>query len=516
MLIWLFGIVIGVGITLAVVVWKSRRKGDVDHATEDLEAWVRTSNFPLLLLQKNGRISAASAICTKLLNQSRSLVGHDFGEFVRQEERASLQAYLADPAAPLYCVDLSIRGGRKRRKHSSTNHWYALLDSVNDGHQYIAVLIDHSPNERLMEHFQSQLSVYQKLIERLGDGVILEKDGQILLANQAVRKLFRIPDKYDLRNFADSLLEQNVMQLRPLQDGHHSDRDVVTAEIELLRHNGSRFLCYVQVQTLMVFGGHDNIRLWQFRDISDQKIHETYLRQSAVVFESSNDAISIVDAQKRIKLVNSAFVRTTGFSADEVTGRKATLLGAGQSDIKRLEKIWKIAEQEGFWQGEVWKRRRDGTRYLEWMSVTAVKNSRGLTDVYVVIAHDMTERKQAEERIRYQANYDLLTKLPNRTLFMDRLRQGISRAARDKCMLAVLFIDLDRFKYINDSFGHSVGDKMLIKVAELLKGCVRRSDTISRFGGDEFAIILSPIYGAKNAERVANNILRKLSQPLDL
>ncbi len=224
----------------------------------------------------------------------------------------------------------------------------------------------------------------------------------------------------------------------------------------------------------------------------------------------------VLDDDGLIRMVNSSFSKMTGFTEMDILYKSPRLLRATREDERRYDIMWESVLKNGHWRGELWRRKKSGETYPEWTSISAVKDSQDRVLEYVVIGSDMSERKYAEDRILFQANYDQLTNLPNRNLFMDRLHQSLKRVQRDGNQLALLFIDLDRFKNINDSLGHAAGDKLLIEVAKIMKQVVRDSDTIARFGGDEFAVILAPVFGPKNASRVATSLLEILSQPIDL
>ncbi len=273
--------------------------------------------------------------------------------------------------------------------------------------------------------------------------------------------------------------------------------------------------CRVFAHRINTNRGREGIA-WLFIDETRQKKSAEHLRQAAVVFESSSDSILILNPDRTIKMVNSAFTKTCGFSFNEVHGKSPQIYCAQQNARDVYGEIWKHINEHDSWTGELTNRKRDGSQFTEWVSITAVRNEMADIVEYVMIASDITHKKEAEDKIVYQANFDELTGLANRTLFNDRLKQSINRAKRDGTLLALLFIDLDRFKNINDSLGHKTGDELLVKVADILKAAIRKTDTIARLGGDEFAIILSPIYGSRNASRVAQNLLTSLAEPISL
>jgi diguanylate cyclase (GGDEF)-like protein/PAS domain S-box-containing protein len=238
---------------------------------------------------------------------------------------------------------------------------------------------------------------------------------------------------------------------------------------------------------------------------------------SRIVFENALESITVTDAQSRIQMVNRAFIETTGYSLDEVIGKTPAILKSGKQGDDFYRDFWKTLKERGEWRGEIWNKRKNGTIYPEWLNVSAVRNARGEVAHYIAIFSDITERKQREELIAFQAFHDALTGLPNRTLFRDRLDQTLASARRHKYrMPAVMFLDLDRFKQINDTLGHDAGDELLKEVANRLRRCVRESDTVARMGGDEFTVLLPEISSQEDAHAVGQKILDLMQQPVVL
>jgi diguanylate cyclase (GGDEF)-like protein/PAS domain S-box-containing protein len=255
-------------------------------------------------------------------------------------------------------------------------------------------------------------------------------------------------------------------------------------------------------------------------NITLRKQAEQALRVAAATFEM-HEAILITDAQANIIRVNSSFTDISGFSPEDVLGKNPRIMSSGRHDKAFYAVMWQQILDKGSWAGEIWDKRKNGDVYPKWMTVTAVKNQRGETTQYVAIFSDITERKRAEEEIRNLAFYDALTQLANRRLFMERFQTALAASARHGDHGAILFIDLDRFKQLNDSLGHDYGDLMLIEVAERLRSCVREVDTVARFGGDEFVVLLESISGDRQdashkAGMVAEKIRELLSQPYQL
>ena len=247
---------------------------------------------------------------------------------------------------------------------------------------------------------------------------------------------------------------------------------------------------------------------------------EDELKIAAAAFET-NDAIMITDAQANIIRVNQAFVNTTGYSFDEVRGKNPKIMSSGIHDKSFYEAMWKHLISEGAWSGEIYDKRKNGEIYPKWLKITTIKDDEQRVTNYVAIFSDLSEKKRTEEEIRNLSFYDSTTNLPNRHLFLECFRSELSSMARHNSYGAVLFIDLDRFKTLNDTLGHDYGDLMLIQVATRLKNCVRTMDTVARLGGDEFVVLVKSI-GDNQEEAVrkvgiiAEKVRESLAAPYNL
>lgn len=256
------------------------------------------------------------------------------------------------------------------------------------------------------------------------------------------------------------------------------------------------------------------------RDISERKRLENDLRLAAAAFESQ-EPIVITDANSVIQRINKAFTESTGYTAEEAIGKTPRILKSGLHDEFFYRAMWESINETGTWQGEIWDRRKNGEVYPKLLTVSAVKGTDGIVTHYVGSHIDITERKVAEERIRQLAFHDPLTRLPNRQLLLDRLQHSLVTNARNGNKGALLFIDLDNFKNLNDTLGHAMGDLLLQQATERLTSCVREGDTVARLGGDEFVVMLEDlsnqtIEAAEQAEAVGEKILATLSQPYQL
>lgn len=256
-------------------------------------------------------------------------------------------------------------------------------------------------------------------------------------------------------------------------------------------------------------------------DITARKGVEENLLQASRVFENAHEAMILMDAEYRVQAVNPAFTAITGFAASDIIGATLASLPWGEdkgglNETGFYESIWSQLDGHDHWQGEVPARRKNGERYPAWVALTTIRDPRGEAISYMAMLSDISERKRVEDQVRHQAEHDPLTGLPNRALFLDRMHHALATWRRQRDNFAVLFLDLDRFKAINDHNGHQAGDAVLREVAARLRGCVRRVDTISRLGGDEFVVLLADIGGADQAAHVAHAVMQAVARPVEV
>lgn len=288
-------------------------------------------------------------------------------------------------------------------------------------------------------------------------------------------------------------------------------------ECELLRKDGQSI--WIDMRPSMLHAAESET-MWAFTDISQRKHAENELLIAATAFES-HDGILVSDPQNNILRVNAAFTRLTGYSAAEVIGKSPNMFSSGRQDASFYKAMWQRVNSTGTWEGEIWNQRKSGEIYPLKMTITAVNDSQGKLSNYVANMIDITTNKEAEANLQQLAFYDPLTQLPNRRLLVDRLNRALVASARNGKDGALLFIDLDHFKRLNDSLGHEVGDLLLLQVAERLVSCVRVGDTVARQGGDEYLVMLEDLStdaeaAAAQAELMGKKILAVLSQPYQL
>ncbi|WP_173983254.1 EAL domain-containing protein [Magnetospirillum sp. SS-4] len=280
------------------------------------------------------------------------------------------------------------------------------------------------------------------------------------------------------------------------------------------RLDGSEFLAEVTLSAIVLQGRPVIYCAW--RDITERKLAEAEMQLAASVFHTTQEGILITDSTGVIVSVNPAFTEITGYTAEEAIGQTPRLLKSNHHDDAFYTGMWRQIINEGGWQGELWNRRKNGEAFLEWLTITAIPGADGRFSRFVSVFTDVTELRRKDEQIRYQAYHDALTGLPNRALLDDRLEHAIDVARRQANQVAVLFLDLDRFKVVNDSLGHQEGDKLLQTTAQRIQDSVRRSDTVGRLGGDEFIVILGDFTDTAEVAQVADKIIAAIAAPFDI
>lgn len=252
------------------------------------------------------------------------------------------------------------------------------------------------------------------------------------------------------------------------------------------------------------------------QNITERIKSDERLKLVSCVFSDIQESVSITDAQGIIIDVNTAYCKTTGYSREEVIGQNPRILKSNKQSPEFYIAMWQQINDVGFWQGELWNRTKNGNIYASLLSITSLKNEQGVVTHFIGVSTDVTKSKQQEEKLNLMAHYDVLTGLPNRALFIDRFHQAIAHSKRTEMQLAVCFLDLDKFKPVNDLYGHDVGDQLLIEVAQRIQSCLREEDTVSRQGGDEFALLLSDIRSIKQIEVTLDRLHYLLSRPYNI
>ena len=344
-------------------------------------------------------------------------------------------------------------------------------------------------------------------------------DGLITDINLTAAQLLGVPRaKLSQRRFAQFVADTDKDRWYRLFLIIKADTIGIKHSFELLLQRGDESLFYAQLDCLLRAdaGNPPTVRI-AITEITQRKQAETELRIAAIAFESQ-EGIMITDAKTNILKVNRAFTETTGYTSQELVGQTPTLLHSGYHDADFYDKMWRSIAATGTWQGEILDRRKNGETYPKWLTITAVKDHQNTVTHYVSVHADISDRKKAENEIEYLAFYDPLTDLPNRRLLMDRLQKALASSTRRQLLGALMFIDLDNFKSLNDTVGHYHGDCLLKLLAQRLLTCVREDDTVARLGGDEFVVMLENlsediVEAAAQAKNIAEKILTTFEQP---
>ncbi len=384
-------------------------------------------------------------------------------------------------------------------------HLQKELEETNKGLLALAVELDQSEEK------------YRNIFENAVEGIFtFTENGIIETINPAALTLFGYEE--------NEIMGMNIGLLIPALKSINDVKLSNEQSVKQNSHNDISFFGRHKNKALFpiefTFGKsiYQNERLWMIivRDITERKRTEESLRVTAKIFEGSNDAIVITNIHGNITDVNKAFTTITGYKKEEVIGKNPNIMKSIKQDKAVSRKMTKALLERGSWSGEVFDRRKNGESYPKWLSNYTVKNDHNEITHYVTIFTDITSRKEAENKLKQLAHYDTLTGIPNRTHFIERLKWAIDITKRNNKQTALMFLDLDRFKVINDTLGHYAGDLLLIEVARRLEKCVRGMDTVSRLAGDEFTVILTSINTPEEAALVAKKILHALSFPVCL
>ncbi|HLA33807.1 MAG TPA: diguanylate cyclase, partial [Rhodocyclaceae bacterium] len=357
---------------------------------------------------------------------------------------------------------------------------------------------------------------YRILFEQARDGIVLiDPDTQYFVEFNAVahEQLGYSREEFAVLRWQDIEAEATPQDMKRRIESV-CERGWDNFETRHRRKDGR--LRYIQmVVQLLVLDGRSLLQA-TCRDITERKEAEGALLLYASLFQHSGEAILVTDADNRIVAANTAFTRLSGYSCEEMLGEDPKVLSAGRTAPEVHQDMWAALLEKGFWQGELWDRRKDGSVFPKWATISAIRDSAGTIGNYITIYTDISERKAAQQRIEHLAHHDILTGLCNRYNLDHRLNQELSSARRHGGSLAVLFIDMDRFKEINDTYGHAVGDRLLVEVARRLRLSVRESDIVARLGGDEFVVVVTGMEAALDAAAVADKILHALGQSYEI
>lgn len=406
---------------------------------------------------------------------------------------------------------LTLHGEAGRESNSEERSFLKILAGT------LALLIDRRETEERLAESEANLVKAQR-IARLGYWR-WEVGRDQLIRSEEVFRIFGTPARREPATFA------YVLKLV-----YPDDRAMLTEVVERLRAGEDKFsiipriirpdgeMRNVHIEGEAERGGDGALaRIFgTVQDITELKRSEEQLQLAAKVFDNSLEGITITDAHGAIITVNRAFTHITGYTPDEVIGKNPSILKSDRHDDAFYREMWQIIAKDGQWQGEIWNRRKSGEVYPERLSITAISDGLGRTTHYLAVFHDLSEIHGYEEKLQFQAYHDALTALPNRLLFLDRLEVAVSHAQRNQGGIAVLVVDLDNFKHINDSLGHTVGDNLLQQAAERIRAATAEDFTVARLGGDDFAVLIEELDDERDAVLVAAAIINAFASPFNL
>jgi diguanylate cyclase (GGDEF)-like protein/PAS domain S-box-containing protein len=479
-------------------------------------------------------VSNAEGIITLANLQSSLLLGYELDELIgtpidlllpsrfRVDHQVMRERFLKDPSIKMM--------GAKRNvvvlhKNNSELDVEIKLGFIEKDHQIavVSALRDVSEQRKVEKALRSSETRF-RLMANASPSMIWITDikGRPVFVNKTWLEFTGIPDAqaYTLEAWQTSIHPDDKQAIYDVYRTAIDAEDYITTEYRLKRKDGNwRWILDNGIpfhNENDVFCGYIGSAI----DITERKQLEAELAVAAAAFES-HEAMVITDVNTVILRVNKNFAEITGYSPEELVGRKMNLFKSDRHSNDFYALMWKSIHEKGSWQGEIWDKRKNGEVYLKWLTITAIKNANNEIVNYVGAHIDITERKKAQEEIERLAFYDPLTGLPNRRLLIDRLKHALASSHRTRAMGALMFIDMDNFKTLNDTLGHDMGDALLIQVSERLQSCVRDCDTVARLGGDEFVVMLESLdnesqNAVRQAESVGDKILDKLNQNYQL
>lgn len=357
-------------------------------------------------------------------------------------------------------------------------------------------------------------SLLQSALQQMEEGaLVFSQDGKILDCNSSA-EIITGYSGFELHTVFFSSLLSN-------REDYLSIRKALEKEVyhinsfDMVRKNGEHYTSKLKISKTEI-GQSTQLFLVTFGNSSFQSRAEQELLVARKIYENIEEGVLYTDRKGKILSVNPAFEIVTGYLEEEVLGKNPNILQSGYHQADFYQALWKDVHEKGYWRGEIWNKRKNGEIFPEWLTISSISNEYGRVTNYVAVFSDITDRKQKEKQIQKLSNYDALTGTTNRYILSQELLRLIETANKYNQLLAVLFLDLDRFKVINETLGHSYGDLLLKKVASRIKGMLKNKDLIARFGGDEFVIVLPNIKHAKEAVQVSEDIIQALEQPFFL
>ncbi|MCB6183089.1 EAL domain-containing protein [Leeia sp. TBRC 13508] len=411
------------------------------------------------------------------------------------------------------------------RRYDGAFRWFqtlavALKDANKLVIKWYGSNTDIDDLKRAQQHLEQSGARVGRIIDVMPEAVlVVDEAGVIRQANKRSEEIFGYPTELLQNRQIEMLLPSKIRQAHGhLRNGFNANPTTRTMgvgrDLMALHMDGHEFP--VEVALAPFTDGERKYTVASIADISHRKEIEEELRLAANVFASTLDGILIANKDLTVLKVNQAFERIMGYTQADIQGLSLRVLQSDKHEQSFYEEIWATVASTGAWQGEAWERHKEGKVIPVWINISTLHDTSGHPERYIVTLYDISEQKLSQERIHYLAHYDLLTELPNRMLFMDRFSHALNKAQINQERMALMFIDLDDFKRVNDTLGHPAGDALLCQVAERLRTTIKETDVVGRLSGDEFLILLENSQNETNVRRAAQRIIRALSEPFDL
>ncbi|MCQ8118769.1 EAL domain-containing protein [Methylomonas rosea] len=393
-----------------------------------------------------------------------------------------------------------------------------MLISGADGQNYIwSIVEDVSEWQRIHMALAESEERFRRIVETSNEGIwSIDAAMRTTFVNDAISKMLGFGPEEMLGRIVKEFVFQEDIPALEQQMARRQQGVGGFYEIRLRRTDGSVCWCSITSTPLKNNEGKFAGSFAMISDITERKYAEDEMRLATQVYQASSQAMMVTDAHNQIITVNPAFTLVTGYEIEEALSKKPTILSSGHHDKAFYRVMSDTLAATGTWQGEIWNRRKNGEIFPAWLTINTIFQEDGAIHRRVALFSDISKEKASEDLIWRQANYDMLTELPNRRMVYERMNEEIKKVRRDKKHMAVMFIDLDHFKDVNDSLGHEIGDNLLQEAAQRMSHCVRESDVIGRLGGDEFVIILNELDDINCVGQIANKLLDKLAEPYSL
>ncbi len=384
-------------------------------------------------------------------------------------------------------------------------------------------------NERLNSHYKELLISSNHLLashDELNNllsisndiHIVTDLEGKVLQTNPSV-KLIALPERIIGTNLKDWIIPSHIEQFNSMMNCEINDQEQIVKETELHlkseQTSEKMLIVTAKLFPVNVDGGVNNLH-WIIRDITFLKETEFAAKLTSSLLSMSKEGIMVTDIDGIIIGINKSFYDITGYHEEEVIGKTPSFLQSGYQDKSFYQEMWGELKKHGSWQGKVYNKKKNGTIYPELLKITQARDSKGRVLSYIGVFSDLSQLQKAEDDLAFIAHHDSLTGLANRLLLKDRLDQAIANGRRNNFLFTLIFIDLDRFKQVNDQLGHDVGDHVLQQVAKRVEYSLREVDTIARIGGDEFVVIVPGLTGDINIERISKKIIDELIKPMQI